>query len=207
MFAAGVPGVDDAARGLPPRPPMFLPLRLRELELPNRVVVSPMDMYVAEDGTVGDFHLVHLGSRALGGAGLVVTEMLCTCPEGRITPGCGGLYREDHVDGWKRIVDFVHTDADTKIGAQIGHSGRKGATKLMWEGMDEPLDASDWPLIAPSPIPYFAHSQVPREMARAEMEDVRDQFVASALSADRPGSTCWKCTWPTAICCPRSCRR
>ena len=186
-FAAGVPGADDAARGLPPRPPMFLPLRLRELELPNRVVVSPMDMYVAEDGTVGDFHLVHLGSRALGGAGLVMTEMLCTCPEGRITPACGGLYREDHVEGWRRIVDFVHAGADTRIGAQIGHSGRKGATKLMWEGMDEPLDASDWPLIAPSPIPYFAHSQVPREMAGADMEDVRDQFVASALSADRAG--------------------
>jgi len=173
--------------GLAPRPPMFLPLRLRELELANRVVVSPMDMYVADDGAVGDFHLVHLGSRAIGGAGLVMTEMICTSAEGRITPGCGGLYRDDHVGGWRRIVDFVHQRSGAKIGAQIGHSGRKGATKLMWEGMDEPLEDGGWPLLAPSPLPYFAHSDVPREMTRADMDAVREEFVAAARRAEEAG--------------------
>src|SRR4029079_10309093 len=134
-----------------PPPPMFRPFRLRDLELANRVVVSPMDMYTARDGAVGDFHLVHLGSRGVGGAGLVMTEMICVSAEGRITPGCGGLYRDDHVEGWRRIVDFVPTTTEAKIGAQIGHSGRKGATKLMWEGVDQPLDDGEWPLLAPSP--------------------------------------------------------
>ncbi len=170
-----------------PRPPMFLPFQLRELELGNRVVVSPMDMYVAEDGAVGDFHLVHLGSRAVGGAGLVMSEMLCTSAEGRISPGCAGLYRDDHVDGWRRIVDFVHGVSDAKVGAQLGHSGRKGATKRMWEGMDEPLEAGGWPLIAPSPIPYFEHSDVPSEMTRSDMNDVRDQFVAATERALQAG--------------------
>jgi anthraniloyl-CoA monooxygenase len=183
-FAADVPGVDH---GTGPRPPMFLPLRLRELEIGNRVVVSPMDMYVAEDGAVGDFHLVHLGSRAVGGPGLVMSEMLCTSAEGRISPGCAGMYRDDHIEGWRRIVDFVHGVSDAKIGAQLGHSGRKGATKRMWEGMDEPLEEGGWPLIAPSPIPYFDHSQVPREMTRADMDDVRDQFVAAAERAREAG--------------------
>ncbi len=118
---------------------MFLPLRLRSLELPNRVVVSPMDMYSATDGTPGDFHLVHLGARALGGAGLLMTEMICVSPEGRITPGCGGMYRREHVEAWRRIVRFAHDAGGCPIGAQLGHSGRKGSTKLMWEGIDEPL--------------------------------------------------------------------
>jgi anthraniloyl-CoA monooxygenase len=186
-FAAKIDGADDEASRRPPRPPMFLPFKLRELELANRVVVSPMDMYLAENGTVGDFHLVHLGARAVGGAGLVMTEMICTSAEGRITPGCGGLYRDEHILGWRRIVDFVHASSCARIGAQIGHSGRKGATKLMWEGMDEPLDAGAWPLLAPSAVPYFAHSQVPREMTRADMDAVREEFVATAQRAEAAG--------------------
>jgi anthraniloyl-CoA monooxygenase len=170
-----------------PCPPMFAPFRLRELELHNRVVVSPMDMYTAEDGTIGDFHLVHLGSRAVGGAALVMSEMLCVSPEGRITLGCGGLYHDEHVPGWRRICDFVHRNGRAAIGAQIGHSGRKGATKLMWEGMDQPLPEGGWPLLAPSPLPYFPHSEVPREMTRADMDRVRDEFVAAALRAERAG--------------------
>ncbi len=169
------------------RPPMFFPLRLRELELVNRVVVSPMDMYTAVDGSVGDFHLVHLGTRAMGGAGLVMTEMICVSAEGRITPGCGGLYREDQVAGWRRIVDFVHEHSRAAIGAQIGHSGRKGATKLMWDGIDRPLEEGAWPLLSASPLPYFSDSQVPREMTREDMDMVRDQFVEATKRADAAG--------------------
>ena len=138
-------------------PPMFTPFKLRSLELKNRIVVSPMDMYSSVDGTPGDFHLVHLGARAIGGAGLVMTEMICTSADGRITPGCGGLYTDEHVVAWKRIVDFVHQY--TAIGCQIGHAGRKGSTKLLWEGEDVPLDDGNWPLIAPSPLPYVAGRQ------------------------------------------------
>jgi len=170
-FAAGVGG--------PPRPPMFTPFALRELTLPNRVVVSPMDMYSALDGTPGDFHLVHLGSRSLGGAGLVMTEMICVSRSGRITPGCGGMYRSEHVAGWKRIVDFAHAHGGSAIGAQLGHSGRKGSTKLMWDGIDEPLEDGNWELIAPSPVPYSRRNQVPREMTRADMDVVVSQFIAA----------------------------
>ncbi len=178
----------DAALGDPPRPPMFRPLKLRELELANRVVVSPMDMYCSADGTPGDFHLVHLGARAIGGAALVMTEMICVSPEGRITPGCGGLYRDEHVDAWKRIVDFVRAHGTAKIGAQLGHSGRKGSTKLMWEGEDQPLEEGNWPLLAPSPLPYLPGvSQVPREMTRADMDAAREQFVAAARGAAAAG--------------------
>src|SRR3954471_2911182 len=169
------------AQFAPDRPPMFTPFRLRGLELSNRVVVSPMDMYSAVDGTPGDFHLVHLGARGIGGAGLVMTEMICVSADGRITPGCGGLYREEHTAAWKRIVDFVHAHGHAKIGCQLGHSGRKGSTKLMWEGEDEPLDDGNWPLIAPSPLPYRPGvSQVPREMTRADMDAVVADFVAAA---------------------------
>jgi anthraniloyl-CoA monooxygenase len=168
-------------------PPMFTPLTLRALTLHNRVVVSPMDMYSSLDGTPGDFHLVHLGSRALGGAGLVMTEMICTSAEGRITPGCGGLYRPEHVDAWRRIVDFVHTHSRSAIGCQLGHSGRKGSTKLMWEGDNQPLDEGNWPLIAPSPIPWDEAHQVPREMTRADMDDVVSQFVAATERAAAAG--------------------
>ena len=161
------------------RPPMFLPIQLRELELPNRIVVSPMDMYSAVDGTVGDFHMVHLGARGIGGAGLLMTEMICVSAEGRITPGCAGMYTEAHVEAWKRIVEFVHGHGETRIGAQIGHSGRKGATKLLWDGADEPLEEGEWPLIAPSAVPYFEHSQVPKEMDRDDMDRVLGDFVVA----------------------------
>jgi anthraniloyl-CoA monooxygenase len=167
---------------------MFTPFRLRGLELPNRVVVSPMDMYSSVDGTPGDFHLVHLGARAIGGAGLVMTEMICTSADGRITPGCGGLWREEHTAAWKRIVDFVHAHSGAAIGAQIGHAGRKGSTCLLWEGDHLPLQEGNWPLIAPSPLPYFPDiSQVPREMTRADMDAVRDEFVAATRRADAAG--------------------
>jgi anthraniloyl-CoA monooxygenase len=166
---------------------MFRSLRLRGLELANRVVVSPMDMYTACDGAVGDFHLVHLGSRGIGGAGLVMTEMICVSAEGRITPGCGGIYRDEHVEGWRRITEFVHANGGAKIGAQLGHSGRKGATKLMWEGIDRPLQEGAWPIVSASPLPYFPDSQVPREITREEMDVVRDQFVAATLRAEAAG--------------------
>jgi len=174
--------VDDDFAGrsqAPPRPPMFMPLPLRELTLPNRVVVSPMDMYSAIDGTPGDFHLVHLGARALGGAGLVMTEMICVSPEGRITPGCAGMYDDEHVAAWKRIVSFAHAQGGCAIGAQIGHSGRKGSTKLMWEGIDEPLPKGNWPVIGPSPLAYSGRNQVPRKMTQADMDTVLAQFVGT----------------------------
>jgi anthraniloyl-CoA monooxygenase len=167
-----------------PRPPMFTPLRLRGLELRNRVVVSPMDMYSAVDGLPGDFHLVHLGARALGGAGLVMTEMICVSDTGRITPGCAGMYAPSHVGAWERIVSFAHAHGGSAMGAQIGHSGRKGSTRLMWEGMDEPLPAgSNWEVIGPSAIAYSPRNQVPRAMTRADMDVVRDQFVSAASGA------------------------
>ncbi|GAA2306761.1 bifunctional salicylyl-CoA 5-hydroxylase/oxidoreductase [Streptomyces hawaiiensis] len=175
--------------GCPPgTPPMFTPFRLRGLTLRNRVVVSPMDMYSAVDGVPGDFHLVHLGARALGGAGLVMTEMVCVSEEGRITPGCAGLYTGRQAEAWKRITNFVHTQAPgTAIGVQLGHSGRKGSTKLMWEGMDEPLEEGNWPLVAPSALPYKEFSQTPRALSRAQLTDIREQFTASAVRAARAG--------------------
>lgn len=175
--------------GCPPgTPPMFTPLRLRGLTLRNRVVVSAMDMYSADDGVPGDFHLVHLGARALGGAALVMTEMVCVSAEGRITPGCTGLYTGRQGGAWRRITDFVHDSAPgTAIGVQLGHSGRKGSTRLMWEGMDEPLPDGNWPLVAPSPLPYRPGSQTPRELTRAQLTDVRQQFRAAAERAAHAG--------------------
>ncbi len=168
-------------------PPMFTPVRLRQLTLRNRVVVPPMDTYSAVDGTPDDFHLVHLGARALGGAGLVMTEMTCVSPEGRITPGCTGMYTAAHRDAWARIVAFVHERSDAKIGLQIGHSGPKGSTKLMWEGMDEPLDAGNWPVVGPSAIPYAQGNAVPHALTRAEMDAIRDEFVRAARMGDEAG--------------------
>ncbi len=175
--------------GCPPgTPPMFTPFRLRGLTLRNRVVVSPMDMYSAADGVPGDFHLVHLGARALGGAGLVMTEMVCVSEEGRITPGCAGLYTGRQAEAWKRITNFVHDRAPgTAIGVQLGHSGRKGSTKLMWEGMDEPLDDGNWPLVAASALPYKPGGRTPRELSRAQLTDIREQFAAAACRAARAG--------------------
>jgi anthraniloyl-CoA monooxygenase len=169
-------------------PPMFQPFRLRSLELPNRVVVSAMDMYSATDGTPSEFHLVHLGGKALGGAGLVMTEMVCVSADGRITPGCAGLYAPEHEAAWQRITSFVHSSSEAKIGIQLGHSGRKGSTRLMWEGIDQPLDAGNWEVCGPSPLPYAADvNQVPRELTLAEMREIRDQFAASAAAGDRAG--------------------
>ena len=182
-------GAVEREFGCPPgTPPMFTPLRLRGLTLRNRVVVSPMDMYSATDGVPGDFHLVHLGARALGGAGLVMTEMVCVSPEGRITPGCTGLYTGRQEEAWRRITDFVRAGAPgTAIGVQLGHSGRKGSTRLMWEGMDEPLPEGNWPLVAPSPLPYKPGSQVPRELSRSQLAHIREQFTAAGVRAARAG--------------------
>ncbi|MQA86476.1 MAG: bifunctional salicylyl-CoA 5-hydroxylase/oxidoreductase [Streptosporangiales bacterium] len=177
--------------GPPPRPaapPMFTPFRLRDLELKNRVIVSAMDMYSATDGSPTDFHLVHLGSKALGGAALVMTEMVCVSEAGRITPGCGGMYTPEHEAAWERIVDFVHAHTTAKIGLQLGHSGRKGSTKLMWDGMDEPLPDGNWEVFAPSPVPYRPEvNQVPRELTHADMDEIRDQFVRAARMGEQAG--------------------
>ena len=170
-----------------PPPPMFTPFRLRRLLLANRVVVSPMCQYSAEDGTPNDWHLVHLGSRAVGGAGLVVAEMTDVSREARISPGCTGMYKPEHVTAWARIVDFVHRHSPAKICLQLAHAGRKGSTRRLWEGIDEPLPDGNWPIVAPSPLPYFAHSQTPRAMDRADMDRVRDEFVRAARMADAAG--------------------
>jgi anthraniloyl-CoA monooxygenase len=180
-FFAAQQGIDRVV------PAMFQPTRIGELELKNRVIVSSMDMYSAVDGVPGDFHLVHLGSKALGGAGLVMTEMVCVSPEGRITPGCTGLYTGEQQDSWGRVVDFVHGNSTAKIGIQLGHSGRKGSTRLMWLGIDEPLEEGGWPVVGPSPIAYGPDNQIPREISRAEMDVVRDEFVAAAERAAAAG--------------------
>ncbi|WP_317995663.1 bifunctional salicylyl-CoA 5-hydroxylase/oxidoreductase [Vulcanimicrobium alpinum] len=163
-----------------PVPPMFTPLRLRALELRNRVVVSPMAMYSCVDGTPNDFYLVHLGARAQGGAGLVFTEMTCVAPDARISPGCAGMYRAEHVAGWTRIVDFVHAYTDAKIALQLGHAGPKGSTQRGWEEPDEPLRDGNWPLLGPSPIAFGERNQIPRAMTRDDMDRVKAQFVRAA---------------------------
>ncbi|MCI3933609.1 bifunctional salicylyl-CoA 5-hydroxylase/oxidoreductase [Streptomyces sp. AN091965] len=169
-------------------PPMFTPFTLGGLTLRNRVVVSPMDMYSARDGVPGDFHLVHLGARALGGAGLVMTEMVCVSERGRITPGCAGLYTDEQAGAWARIADFVHAQAPgTALGVQLGHAGRKGSTKLMWEGIDEPLEQGNWPLVAPSALPYTSRSQVPHALRADELPALREEFAAAARRAARCG--------------------
>jgi anthraniloyl-CoA monooxygenase len=170
-----------------PLPPMFLPFRLRDMQLVNRVVMSPMATYSAHDGLPNDFHLVHLGARALGGAGLIFTEMTCVTPQGRITPGCVGIYTVTQMQAWKRIVDFVHGNAASKICLQLGHSGLKGSTKLGWEGMDVPLDGGNWEVIAPSPVPWSPRNQVPRAMTRADMDAVRDAFVHATRYGEQAG--------------------
>src|SRR5947209_14828002 len=170
-----------------PTVPMFQPFRLRGMTLNNRVVVSPMDQYSAVDGMPTDWHLVHLGSRATGGAGLIFTEMVCVSADARITLGCTGMYDDAQEVAWQRIVDFVHAHSAAKFCLQLGHAGRKGATKLMWEGMDQPLSETAWPVISASPIPYYPHSQVPREMMRADMDNVIADFVQAAERGQRAG--------------------
>jgi anthraniloyl-CoA monooxygenase len=183
---------ETRAQGLPadtgkPLSPMFQPFRLRGLTLENRVVVSPMCQYSARDGMPADWHLVHYGSRAIGGAGLMFTEMTDVSEEARISLGCAGMYNDAHETAWKRIVDFVHAQSRTKFCLQLGHAGRKGATHLMWEGIDEPLEEGAWPIVSASPLPYFPHSVVPREMTRADMEQVIADYVAATKRADRAG--------------------
>ena len=186
-FAGGVRDtgldVEDGA------PPMFTPFRIgKSLVVPNRVVVSPMDLYSATDGIVGDFHFVHFGGLAAGGAGLIFTEMTCVSANGRITPGCAGLYAPEHVAAWRRIVDLVHASSDAKFAIQIGHSGRKGSTRLGWEGMDQPLAEGNWELIAPSAIRFYPFSMVPREMTRADMDTVTADFVRATEMAAETGA-------------------
>src|SRR5499433_743924 len=170
-----------------PLPPMFQPFRLRYLTLENRLVVSPMCQYSAQDGMPNDWHLVHYGSRAIGGAGLMFTEMTDVSKEARISLGCAGMYSDAHEAAWKRIVDFVHAQSNTKFCLQLGHAGRKGATKLMWEGIDEPLPEGAWPIISASPLPYFPYSVVPREMTRADMDRVIADYVAATKRGLRAG--------------------
>ncbi len=171
----------------PLRAPMFAPFRLRDMYLVNRIVVSPMAQYKAVDGCPSDWHFVHYAERAKGGAGLVYTEMTCVSPEGRITPGCPGLYATDHEAAWRRLVDFTHAETQAKICCQIGHAGRKGSTQLGWEKMDAPLATGNWDLISASAIPWSKDNAVPREMTRADMDRVTSEFVAAAQMADRAG--------------------
>ncbi|MFL5114042.1 MAG: bifunctional salicylyl-CoA 5-hydroxylase/oxidoreductase [Microvirga sp.] len=181
-----------AARGFEvdvdkPAVPMFQPLALRDMVLPNRVVMSPMDMYSAVDGVPQDWHLVHYGARAIGGAGLMFTEMTCPSPQARITLGCTGLWNDEQERAWVKIVDFVHANSAAKFCLQLGHSGRKGATKLMWEGMDRPLDEGAWDVCSASAVPYFPDSAVPRELDRAGMDRITAEFVAATQRGERAG--------------------
>jgi anthraniloyl-CoA monooxygenase len=168
-------------------PPMFTPFRIRDLALPNRIIVSAMAVYSAQEGVPNDFHLVHLGARALGGAGLIFSEMTCVSPEARITPGCCGLWNDEQATAYARIVDFVHNNSNARIGIQLGHAGRKGSTRVAWEGIDKALPDHNWPLVSASDAPYLSDGQAPRPMTRAEMEQVRDEFVAAARRAAEAG--------------------
>ncbi len=182
--AAGVDRVSTQA----PIPPMFTPFKVRDVTLKNRVVVSPMAQYSSQGGMPGDYHLVHLGARAMGGAGMVVTEMTCPTPDARITPGCPGLWNETQRDGWKRIVDFIHANCEAKVAIQLGHAGAKGSTRVAWEGTDQPLDEGNWPLISASPQQYLdGVSQWSKAMTRADMDRVREDFVRSTRYAIEAG--------------------
>ena len=181
MNKAGMP------KDIPVRRPMFAPFKLRDMELKNRIVVSPMAQYMAQDGIPNDWHLSHYGERAKGGAALVYTEMTCVSAVGRITPGCPGLYSPKHEKGWKKLTNFVHDFTEAKICCQIGHSGRKGSTNIGWEGMDKPLASGNWDVVSASAIPWSQDNATPREITKTEMDEVRDQFVASAQMADRAG--------------------
>ena len=181
MDQAGMP------KDAPVRTPMFTPFKMRDMELKNRIVVSPMAQYKAKDGIPDDWHLIHYGERAKGGAGLVYTEMTCVSSEGRITPGCTGLYAPEHEAGWIRLTDFVHKETDAKICCQIGHSGRKGSTNLGWEGMDLPLASKNWDTLSASPIPWSSDNTTPREISKSQMDQVKAEFVASVEMADRAG--------------------
>ncbi len=183
MFARDVQARGFAADADRPLPPMFQPFALRGMVLANRVVVSPMCMYSAVEGVPDDWHMVHYGSRALGGAGLIFTEMTDVSADARITPGCTGLYNDAQQAAWARIVNFVHARSSARMCLQLGHAGRKGATRLMWEGMDRPLPQGGWPIVAPSPLPYYADSQVPKAMSEEDMAAVADAFEAATKRA------------------------
>ena len=180
-------GLEVAPNGRP-APPVFTPYRARGVTLVNRIVVSPMAMYSAVDGVPGDFHLVHLGARALGGAALVFGEMTCVSPDARITPGCLGLWNDAQTKGWKRIVDFIHMNSAAKAAIQLGHAGRKGATRVAWEGIDQPLDQGAWPLLSASALPYMPLSQIPKAMDRDDMDHVKADFVAATRRANEAGA-------------------
>jgi anthraniloyl-CoA monooxygenase len=180
--------------GLPPAngrasiPPMLTPYRLRGTVLKNRIVVSPMAQYSAVDGVAGDYHLVHLGSRAMGGAGLVFAEMTCVSADARITPGCPGMYTPEHTAAWKRIVDFVHANSDARIAIQLGHAGPKGSTRRAWDGIDMPLDDGNWPLLAASPQQYIPGvSQQAREATLEDMDRIENDFVRATREAAKAG--------------------
>ena len=184
--AAVVPRVAVAPQR--PIPPMFTPFTVRGVTLKNRVIVSPMAQYSAIDGVVGDYHLVHLGARAMGGAALVMAEMTCVSADARITKGCPGLYTQAQGDAWARIVDWVHTHSDAHIGMQLGHAGAKGATHLGWEGIDQPLDSGGWPLVSASAQQYLPGvSDWSRAMTRADMDRVLHDFAANARRAAEAG--------------------
>ncbi|CAM5768737.1 bifunctional salicylyl-CoA 5-hydroxylase/oxidoreductase [Bosea minatitlanensis] len=187
MVADGLGPLARRRRDGSPVPPAFQPFMLRGMRVENRMTLSPMCQYSAQDGLPGDWHLMHYGARAIGGPGLVFTEMTCVAPDARITPGCTGLWNDAQEAAWKRIVDFVHAHSAAKICLQIGHAGRKGATKLMWEGMDRPLPEGAWPLVSASPLPYYPESQVPRGMTRLDMDRVKAEFVAAAERGLRAG--------------------
>ena len=177
----------EQSGGQPGRRPMFAPFRLRDMALVNRVVVSPMAQYKAVDGCPTDWHFVHYAERAKGGAGLVYTEMTCVSAQGRITPGCPGLYTPKHEAAWKRLVDFVHAETEAKICCQIGHAGRKASTQLGWEEGDAPLPRGNWPVISASALPWTPANQVPKEMDRGDMDKVLVQFVKSTEMAAKAG--------------------
>lgn len=177
----------EVAEGAAVPPPAFTPFTVRGVRLANRVVVSPMAVYSARDGLLGDFHVAHLGARALGGAALVFAEMTAVSPDARITPACLGLWNDEQASAWKRLADFVHTSTSAKLGIQLGHAGRKGATRVAWEGIDLPLETGGWPLLSASPLPYLPESAVPKAMDRADMDRVVADFVAATRRAAAAG--------------------
>ena len=181
-------GLDTGSLGKRSIPPMFTPFKVRGVTLKNRVVVSPMAQYSAVDGVVGDYHLMHLGARAMGGAALVMTEMTCVSPEGRITPGCPGLYSDTQRDAWRRIVEFVHAQTDAKFGIQLGHAGAKASTRVSWEGIDQPLEEDNWSIVSASRQQYLAGiSQWSRAATTDDLQEIKAQFVRSTRLAAEAG--------------------
>jgi len=182
---AGVPQQGRAR----PTLPMLTPFTVRGVTLPNRIVVSPMAVYSAQEGVAGDFHFQHLAARAHGGAGLVFTEMTAPTPDARITPGCLGLWNDTQQAALTRIVDYVHRHTAAKFAIQLGHAGRKGSTTIPWQGaMDRPLPSGGWPLISASPVPYLPDGPLPRAMTEADMHAVSGSFVAATRRAAATGA-------------------